>query len=590
MSNFTGIIVADRYKIKHLINKGGQGELYEISDKHSSSKLCIKLMPVTNDVYEEPKKIFHDLMEKVIKVDHPNFVKFFTYGEVILENKEYFYCVMEYLEGTSLREILKKNGSLPLEKAIEIFAQLADAVDSLHKCDVIHRDIKPDNIVIEKDDKTGKEIPKLVDIDIAKANANSNDTHSTYIGTPKYMSPEQRQCKPIDFKSDLYSLGATLYETLTGNQPDEQRLDDANQVIPKNILTVLEDCMAKNPNNRPGSAKDFINKIKEENAKKSLKSKLSNLQQQFREFFLSSIPELKKWKRNVVLVMGTILVIALMHGFVSSPEKATGGVEQSQKIPFSDASSIDGVQTKEPLKDKEAANGRSNPSIIPKNADGLAGNNKTKEAKPDTNTSGTDVGKDSVKPDINGINDVSNKNQNDIGTKGGLPGLLIEIWIQPADKREEAEILYNQRELRLVDREKLFTGENFRLRLSSLNDNYVFIFSKEDKHIKMAYPQYEDTKGRNVVKDAKFIPSVPKPFLFSGEASTETLYIIASPQNLEKEVVSDLAKRLETESLEAKKIKPGQYLFSNYKQINYKGSNYNILLGKISIDHIAKKS
>jgi serine/threonine-protein kinase len=131
---------------------------------------------------------------------------------------------MEFLEGTGLDELLAKGGPIPVERSLEIFLQCCDALEHAHKHSIIHRDLKPSNIVLVKD-QSGRDQVKIVDFGIAKftskekSDAPSLTQEGSIHGSPMYMSPEQCQAHPMDARSDIYSFGCLMYETLIGSPP-----------------------------------------------------------------------------------------------------------------------------------------------------------------------------------------------------------------------------------------------------------------------------------------------------------------------------------------------------------------------------------
>src|SRR5262249_19085827 len=130
------------------------------------------------------------------------------------------YIAMEFIDGPSLKDLIRKNGALTPQESIDILSQVASALSSAHRKQIVHRDLKSDNLMLVTSDEGGK-VVKLVDFGIAKTFDDSTQlTAAGYmIGTPHYMSPEQAAGRPVDHRADLYSLGVILYEMLTGEVP-----------------------------------------------------------------------------------------------------------------------------------------------------------------------------------------------------------------------------------------------------------------------------------------------------------------------------------------------------------------------------------
>ena len=155
------------------------------------------------------------------RLNHPGIVGIHNMG---IDKSQCPYYVMDLIDGYGLDTLIAKNRCLPVEQALDIFIQVAEAIGSAHQHDVIHRDIKPSNMMIEENPKLGTTSVKIVDFGIARltkqgAVAQSQTATGMIFGTPYYMSPEQCEGKRVDARSDIYSLGCALFETLTGRPP-----------------------------------------------------------------------------------------------------------------------------------------------------------------------------------------------------------------------------------------------------------------------------------------------------------------------------------------------------------------------------------
>jgi serine/threonine protein kinase len=214
-----GSIIGGAYSIIEMIGRGGMGEVY-LAEHTTLKKHCaLKLLPpaqVTNKTW----KRFEQEAKTVAKLDHVNIVKVTDLG--IHKGYLPFYA-MEFVEGETLAERLHRAGPFPLGKAIEIFLQVLDGVDYAHRAGVIHRDIKPGNIMLATNPAGGITV-KILDFGLAKLT--SHDRHKQSLttigeifGSPLYMSPEQCTGEKIDNRSDIYSIGCSLFECLTGTPP-----------------------------------------------------------------------------------------------------------------------------------------------------------------------------------------------------------------------------------------------------------------------------------------------------------------------------------------------------------------------------------
>jgi serine/threonine protein kinase/rhodanese-related sulfurtransferase len=258
------------YRIIKEISEGGMAVVYLAVHKATSKKVAIKLLKERLITKEKIAQRF--AQEGLLKLDDPNIVKIHSVGT----HKNTPYIIMDYIEGIDLEEFIKKRGKLSFDKAMEIFTQILSALSYVHKKGIIHRDIKPKNILIDKNDN-----PYLTDFGIAKSLYSHIKTSTGgYLGAPAYSSPEQMDGKQVDERSDIYSLGITLYQMLTGRIPYSSSSIEIiikekflNQIIPiekrrKNIpsyiVSVINKCISKNPSNRFSSVEEITKFIKSE--------------------------------------------------------------------------------------------------------------------------------------------------------------------------------------------------------------------------------------------------------------------------------------------------------------------------------------
>ncbi len=278
------------YRLIHLIGKGGMGSVWLAEDEKLKRKVAVKI--IAEEFYLNPNVIKRFKVEAIAqaRLNHPNIVQIYSFEEEG-NNK---YIVMEYIEGISLETFIKREGRLPLKKALEIFEQVLSAIDYAHSKGVIHRDIKAANILIKKGD-----IPKIGDFGIAKVKGIDGITRTgSVIGTPVYSSPEQISGKKIDKRTDIYSLGILLYEMLTGNPPFKSKNKEFVEIakkhlkekptppstivssIPKKLDHIILKCLEKSPDKRYQNVKelrrDILNFLKKGRKKISLPN-ISNL-------------------------------------------------------------------------------------------------------------------------------------------------------------------------------------------------------------------------------------------------------------------------------------------------------------------------
>jgi len=205
-----------QYDIQRLLGRGGMGAVYLAREKALERAVAIKVLPPETATDADSRERFRREARVAAKLTHPNIVPLHTFGDA--EGMLFF--VMGYVKGESLGERMRREGKLPEEDVRRILAEVADALHYAHKQGVVHRDIKPDNILL--DSETGR--PMLTDFGVAKARASGATLTEVgaVVGTPYYMSPEQASgARDIDGRSDLYSLGVMGYQMLAGRLPFE---------------------------------------------------------------------------------------------------------------------------------------------------------------------------------------------------------------------------------------------------------------------------------------------------------------------------------------------------------------------------------
>ena len=206
-----GKIIGNRYEIIEKIGNGGMATVYKAKCHVLNRYVAIKVLKDEFTTDEEFIKRFNTEAQSAASLTHPNIVSIYDVGN----EGNIYYIVMELIQGKTLKEIISEDGALPWKWSINIAIQIASALEIAHKNNIIHRDIKPHNIIITEDG-----IAKVTDFGIAKAVSNSTITaFGTTIGSVHYFSPEHARGGYTDAKSDLYSLGVVMYEMLTGRVP-----------------------------------------------------------------------------------------------------------------------------------------------------------------------------------------------------------------------------------------------------------------------------------------------------------------------------------------------------------------------------------
>ena len=209
----SGTFISDRYEILERVGSGGMSDVYKAKCHKLNRFVAIKVL---KQDYSEDKSFvakFKTEAQSAAGLSHPNIVNVYDVGE----DNGLYYIVMELIEGITLKQYIERKGRLTIKESVSIAIQVAQGIEAAHNNHIIHRDIKPQNIIISKEGKV-----KVTDFGIARATtANTNTINSNAVGSVHYISPEQARGGYIDEKSDIYSLGITLFEMLTGRVPFE---------------------------------------------------------------------------------------------------------------------------------------------------------------------------------------------------------------------------------------------------------------------------------------------------------------------------------------------------------------------------------
>ncbi|MGQ8367219.1 protein kinase domain-containing protein [Glaciecola sp. 1036] len=250
-----------RYELKEIIGEGAMAIVYRAYDPEINRSVACKILKSEHCVDEEYTSRFLREAKAAGSLSHASIVTVFDVGEIDGAP----YIMMELIEGTDLGKLLEENHKITPERALTITLQLAKALDYAHSNNIVHRDIKPDNIMLLEDNET----VKVADFGIARISEN-DEAHKTQVGsvlgTPRYMSPEQALGHELDGRSDLFSVGAILYEMLTGNkafdaknmgtlmmqisQQDPPTLKSIDPTIPVGIRQIVQKLLHKSPEKR----------------------------------------------------------------------------------------------------------------------------------------------------------------------------------------------------------------------------------------------------------------------------------------------------------------------------------------------------
>ena len=367
--DLVGKYIGGRYAILEKVGNGGMATVYRAKDNVLNRFVAVKVLKDEYTTDTEFIRRFNAEAQAAAGLTHPNIVSVYDVGH----EDNVYYIVMELIQGKTLKQIINQDGSLPWKWSVNIAIQIALALEAAHKNNIVHRDIKPHNIIITEDG-----VAKVTDFGIAKAVSNSTITaFGTTIGSVHYFSPEHAKGGFTDAKSDLYSLGVVMYEMLTGRVPFDadtpvsialkhmQELPEepieVNPSIPTAINQIIMKAMQKDPNARYQSAtemvKDLNNALKNpegdfvgelenseyipeehENKKAKNKKKKSKIAKFFEEHPKAKIPVFA-----ITGIIIFIIIIFLTKGLMDAgtvkdvliPE-LTGKTEQEIKELFKD--------------------------------------------------------------------------------------------------------------------------------------------------------------------------------------------------------------------------------------------------------------
>jgi serine/threonine-protein kinase len=262
----SGLLLAHRYRLDEVIAVGGMGQVWRAVDERLSRPVAVKVLRPGAGNRDTFLERFRAEARNSAALQHPNIVTVHDFGE----GQESAYMVMELIEGEPLSTILETRGPLPPEEARDLLCQAASALQAAHDAGVVHRDVKPANIVVDADGYA-----RLTDFGISKATAGSDLTQTgEVLGTAHYLSPEQLQGQPAGPSSDIYSLAVVGYEVLTGTRPFQgesvvstalahvvQPAPDLPESVPEPLRTTVMAGLAKLPEDRPARAADFADAL-----------------------------------------------------------------------------------------------------------------------------------------------------------------------------------------------------------------------------------------------------------------------------------------------------------------------------------------
>jgi len=281
-------LILGQYRILAELGRGGMGRVYRAFHDRMGRKVAIKVLSPHLMKSEKAQTLFEREVRAISRLSHPNIVT--AYDSNVFEGRHYL--VLELIEGPNLSQFLRKQGPLPIDQALEYTREVALGLDHAHKKGLVHRDMKPGNLLIQLEESNGNKVPgqiKISDFGLARLRDTDPEkltessiavSNHSVTGTPDYISPEQaRGIHLADIRSDLYSLGCTIYQCLTGKVPFEgsniieklvrhasESPPDPRTIrpeIPEEIVLIVKKLMAKLPEQRYQTPQELIQDIEQ---------------------------------------------------------------------------------------------------------------------------------------------------------------------------------------------------------------------------------------------------------------------------------------------------------------------------------------
>ncbi|MET8158629.1 protein kinase [Sphaerisporangium sp. NPDC005289] len=271
MPPLIGTQVAD-YLIEAVVGRGGMATVYRARDRRLGRAVALKVLAPQLSADQRFRDRFVRESHLVAAVDHPNIIPIYEAGE----NGDLLFIAMRYVDGADLRKLIQGSGPLPVARAYRLFSQIASALDAAHQHGLVHRDVKPANILVADGSERDPEHVYLTDFGLTKSTFSEAGltSHGHFMGTPRYVAPEQIRGLPVDGRSDLYAFACVVYEALTGSPPfqrdtelallyahvshDPPPLTPYRPDLPHSVNQVMLRALAKSPNERYVTCRQFV--------------------------------------------------------------------------------------------------------------------------------------------------------------------------------------------------------------------------------------------------------------------------------------------------------------------------------------------
>lgn len=312
-------LLGGRYDLQEVVGDGGMAVVYRAIDTMLERQVAVKMLRPEFASDEEFVSRFRREAQSAASLSHPNIINLYDVG---VTHKNEYYIVMEYVDGPTLKELIRDRGPLPVPEAVDITMQICDALEHAHARHIVHQDIKPHNILLTRSGRV-----KVTDFGIARAITGNTITHhpaQSVLGSVHYFSPEQARGATTDAKTDIYSLGIVMYEMLTQRLPfsadsavsvalkhlNDDFIDprEFNSKIPQSVENIIFRCLNKDPEDRYPD--------------------MSSLQADLKDALIH--PDVPKYKRPVVSLDETIS-IPVVGGLRMPESENSGGDQKKQK-------------------------------------------------------------------------------------------------------------------------------------------------------------------------------------------------------------------------------------------------------------------
>jgi serine/threonine protein kinase len=278
-----GRVLDGKYTLLSVIGRGGMGVVYKAHQKSLERSVALKLMMGVEPEREaEFQRRFFLEAATAAKLKHPNTITVFDYGSTNIDGERVYYITMELLDGMTLSKLLSKGVPLPPLRAVNIAMQMCRSLREAHTAGIVHRDLKPGNIMLVKhgdDEHDGDDFVKVLDFGLAKTKQTGGSQLTkagTFLGSPRYVAPEQIEGKPLDGRADIYSFGCVLFRMLSGRVPFDgtqavevmlKHLHDpipalATAGVPASLEALVTACLQKKQTDRPRSMDDIAAALK----------------------------------------------------------------------------------------------------------------------------------------------------------------------------------------------------------------------------------------------------------------------------------------------------------------------------------------